>query len=137
MEERDDVIAGQEHAVERAHGGDEMIAGVRREQGIDHGIHRLPIDAGIIEGPLGAGGLAAPAEGLLIAGRQRCRPEILDHVEVVGLLAPLILGGVNLADSGVDSYLFQGARIGEDEALLAARRGQNLEADRLVGLAVD
>ncbi len=56
---------------------------------------------------------------------------ILDHVEVVGLLAPLILRRVDLADARVDADLLQGAGIGEQQPLLGARRGENLEGERL------
>ncbi len=91
---------------------------------------RRAFDARIIERTFGHRSFAPPPKRLLISRRQRHRPEILDHVEVVGLLAPLILGRINLTDFGLDSYLFQSLRIGQQEPLLGAGGGQNLESRR-------
>src|SRR3990172_7859807 len=122
IKEGNDVIPREQDAVQRARGSDEARPVFGLEQRLDHGVHARAFHARKIERAFRHRGLAPPTKRLLIPRRQRHRPEILDHVEVVGLLAPLILGRINLTDSRLDSYLFQGPRIGEQQPLLPARR---------------
>ena len=73
MEERDQVEAGDQHAVERAHRGDEILAVGRREQRVDHRVDRRIVRAGEIERAGIVHGRRGPAIVLLVAGRQRRR----------------------------------------------------------------
>ena len=72
-------------AVERAHRGNEIVAAraPAASAAIMASIAGL-LDAHIVSGAVGVGGGAAPVEGLLVAGRERLVPAILDHVEIVG-----------------------------------------------------
>ena len=109
-EQRDHVVAGQQHAIERAHGGDEILFGLGLQHRLDHGVGRRVLDTGEV---IGAGRLRRrrrPAEQLLVARRQRRRPRVLDHVVVVVGQPLLILGAVDDAQLHLDAEAFDVAR---------------------------
>ena len=130
MEQGHDVVTREQKTVERAHGRNEALAVLGLEQCLDHGVDAGALHASIVVGALGRGGIAPPAEELLVPRRQRHRPIVLEHVVVIGQLAPLILRRVDLADARIDADLLQGAGVGEQQAFLGSRGGENLEADR-------
>ena len=70
VEKRDDVVAREQHSVKGSHGGDELVLAACGEQGADHGIHRLALDARVIVGARLIADLGRPAEKLLVAGRE-------------------------------------------------------------------
>src|SRR5215470_7504193 len=97
IKQRDDVETGNEHPVERAHCGDEIAAIFRFQQRGDHSIDGRTLDAHVIAGPGLVGGGRPPIEGLLVAGRQRLVPTVLDHFEIVGETPPFILNRIDQA----------------------------------------
>src|SRR4029079_16466751 len=137
IKKREQISARAEQAVERAYGGDKVVASLRFKQRGDHSVGGFTFDARIIQRSVSDPCIASPAEGLLIARRQRRRPEILNHIEIVGLLAPLILRAVDLTDLCLDAQLLQRLGVGEQQPLLAAVDGQNLEGEGFAGRLVD
>src|SRR6266702_5378609 len=66
MEQRHDKKAGHQHAVERPHRGDEVLAAFRREQRLDHRIDRLAANAHVVAASRLVGGGRSPIEALLV-----------------------------------------------------------------------
>src|SRR4029079_12223597 len=131
VEQRDDVVARQQHAIEGTDRRDETLLVLDLPPSSDHVIDRGALHARIIKRAFGHRCLASPAERLLVPRRQRYRPEILDHVEIVSLLAPLILRRVDLADARVDADLLERAGKGQEQSLLHPGCRQNFELERL------
>ena len=76
IEQRHDEKAGHQHAVERAHRGDEIFAAFHHEEGADHRVRRLAAHAHVIAAPRLVGGPGSPIEALLVARRERLAPRI-------------------------------------------------------------
>src|SRR5262249_8722805 len=137
IEQRHDIVAREKEAVERSHRGVEPVAVLRFEQGLDHGVDAGALYPCVVERAVSHRSVASPAESLLVAGRQRHRPIVLDHVEVIVQLAPLKLSRVDLADLRVDADVLQGASISEQQPLLCPGCGEDLEGDGLAGLVAE
>src|SRR5215510_4098259 len=137
MEQRDHVEAGDQHAVERAHGGDEVVAAFCLEEGCDHGIDGGALDAHIVAGAGQVGGLRAPIESLLVARRQRLFPAVLDHVEIVGESSTFVLYRIHNPHTRRNASPLQALREQERQPLLVPRCDQKLERERPPSLALD
>src|ERR1700721_1711767 len=77
------VVVPQQHAVERAGGGDELVAVLGEDHAVDQRIDRRVLDADEVLRSLLVGGRRAPEAALLVAWRKRLRPPLDDDVEVV------------------------------------------------------
>src|SRR5262249_40310639 len=84
MEQRNHVEAGDQHAIERAHGGDHLGAGLGLEQCADQSVDGGTLDADVIATASLIRGGRAPIEGLLVARRERLVPTVRYHVEIEG-----------------------------------------------------
>src|SRR6201995_3153478 len=97
------VEARHQRAIERADRGYEvrMITGFQqcRDRGVDGGI----LCAHVVARALRVGGLAAPIKRLLVAGRQRLVPAVLDHIELITQPALVELHGIDRAHLGLDA----------------------------------
>src|SRR5262245_42955608 len=133
---RHDIKAGKQYSIERASGGNEIIAGCRPEHGADHGVDCFRPDPHVIATALLIGGGGPPIEQLLVAGRQRLLPAVFDHVEIESDAAAFVLSGVDVAYAGLDAAALEIANKGKRNALLIARGGENLERQRLSGRRV-
>lgn len=75
------------------------------------------------------GGLGTPVERLLIAGRQRLIPAILDHVELIAEPALVELHGIDRADPRLDAGALEVAAVGQCDPFLVTCRHQDLEGE--------
>src|SRR5258707_6296840 len=102
IKQRDSVEARHQGPVERTHRRNEggMLARLqhRRDQVVDGGV----VGAHIVSRAQGICSSASPIEELLVAGRQRLIPAILDHVEIEAEPALIELNGVDRAHRGLD-----------------------------------
>src|SRR5499427_10411619 len=137
IKQRDDIETGDEHAVERAHRGDEIAAVFRLQERADHRIDGRTLDAHVIAGPGLIGGGRPPIEGLLVAGRQRLVPTILDHVEIVGETPPFILNRIDHAHARRNPGPLETLREQQRKPLLISRRHQYFECQWAAVLALD
>src|SRR5689334_15842876 len=80
VKHRDGVEARHQRTVERPHGGDEGRVLARFEQGRNHRVDGGVPGSHVVPRTGNVGRLAAPVEGLLVAGGQRLIPAVLQHV---------------------------------------------------------
>ena len=66
---------GEEHPVERLRRGDELVAVLGEDDLLDQRVDAGILDAGEVARALAVGGLRAPEFALLVAGRERLRPD--------------------------------------------------------------
>ncbi len=123
------IESRQQHAVERAGGGDEVVAAGGAEHLGDHGVDRRRFDAHVVAAALLVGRRRAPIEQLLVAGRQRLLPAVIHHVEIEADAAALELRGVDAAYLGADAGELEVARKGQRQPFLVARGRQDLEGE--------
>src|SRR3974390_2646116 len=81
-------------------------------------------------------GRRTPVEALLIAGGQRLFPAVLDHIKIKRDAALVVLHGVDHADLRIYSSAGEIARKGKRETLFVFACHHDLEAERLVSVAL-
>src|SRR6516164_7383653 len=137
IKQRDDVETGDEHAIERAHCGDEIAAVLRFQERGDHRIDGRTLDAHVIARAGLVGGGRPPIEGLLVAGRQRLVPAVLDHVEIVAEAPAFVLNRVDHTHAGRNPRALEALREQQRKPLLVSRGHQDLECQWPAALAFD
>ncbi len=137
MKQRNRVEAREQHPVERAYRRDEIILPLGAQQRCDHRIDRGALHAHVVAGAGLVGGGRAPIERLLVAGRQRLVPAILDHVEIKGETTTFELHRVDDAHARRDARALKALREQQREPLLVTRRDHELEGEGATGLALD
>ena len=124
---RNHVEARQENAVERSRRSNEVLPCRGAEHRCDHRIDRLRFDPHVVAAALLIGCRRAPIEQLLVAGRERLLPSVLDHVEVESDAASFILGRVDGTDARFNSGTLEIADERQGKALLVAGRRENFK----------
>ncbi len=105
--ERNDIAPGRQNPIQRARGGDQIVAGLGLHQRVNHRVHRRIIDAHMIARTGRAAFRPAPVLALLDARRQGHGPAMHDHVEIIVDQARRMLGAVDKADRGVNAQPLQ------------------------------
>src|SRR5260370_984257 len=136
VKQRDSVEARHQGPVQRPYRRNEGRPLARFQQGRDQGVDRGVLGAHVIPGARDIGGLAAPIERLLVAGRQRLVPAVLEHVEFVAEPALIELDGVDRAHADLDAGALEVALIGQRNPFLIARRHQDFEGEGRLGRAL-
>ena len=117
----------KQDTVEGAGSGDKIIPVGCAEHRGNHGVDRLGFDAHVVSAALLIGGSRSPIEKLLVAGRQRLLPAIVDHVEVEADAASFKLRGIDRAHPRFDAGAFEVSDKSKRKTLLVARCGEYLE----------
>src|SRR5262245_18824539 len=120
VKQGDSVEARHQDAVERPHRRDEGRPLPRLQDRRDQRINRGLLGAHVIACAGNIGGFRAPVEGLLIAGRERLIPAVLDHVELVTKPALVELHRIDGADAHLDAGALEVALVGKRNPLLVA-----------------
>ena len=102
----------------------------------DRVIHVGRAFEGAVDRTVDAGRFGTPVEMLLIAGRERLIPAVLDHVEFVSEPALVELHGIDSSDARLDAGALEVALERERDPLLVAGRDQDLEGEGRFGRAV-
>ena len=101
------VEVPQQHAIQGANARNQIFASLRRDHELDEFVDRRIRDSAQIAPALALRRLARPEFALLVAGGIRVWNPLRRHVEVEGIHALPILGGIYRAHGGLDPKALQ------------------------------
>src|ERR1700738_75595 len=137
VEQWDGIEPGDQKTSERPPCRHKIGPRLRLQQCGYHGVDRCTLDAHVIAGARLIGGSRAPIKRLLIAGRQRLLPAVLDHVEVVIDAPRFELNRIDDTHARCDARSLQALREDKREALFVPLGDHDLESEGSAVVAID